>query len=63
MKFLVYGLVTGTKFLGEWEAKDEDEAVSLALQSAQNRVSLCHYCSHKFDLDNNQCEEASAEPA
>jgi hypothetical protein len=59
--FMVYGLVTGTKYLGEFKAETADEAVDMALQSDANDVSLCHQCSGGFDLDNKSCMDATAE--
>jgi len=50
-KFRVYGIITGTKYLGEFEAETADEAEDKASSSEANAVSLCHQCSGEFDLD------------
>lgn len=57
----VYGLLTGTKFLGRYEAKSKEQAIDMALNSEKNYVSLCHQCSDDFDLDENLCQSAVAE--
>lgn len=46
MKFACYGRVVGTKYLGEVEAENSDEAVELAhnLPEAQC-ISVCHQCA------------------
>ena len=59
-KFEVYGLLTGSKYLGEFEAATEAEAIEMALASGKNHVSLCHQCSHDFDLDEHSAHDATA---
>ena len=61
MKYVVFGIVTGTKYLGTWEADSPDEAIDKALQSDDNHISVCHYCSRSFDLDDICCQEGIAE--
>jgi len=49
-KYRVYGVVTGGKYLGEFEANTPEEAKQLALDSDEAHVSLCHQCC-------DQCED------
>lgn len=55
-KFRVVGIVTGSKYLGEFEAPDEDTAVEMALNSNAAHVGLCHQCSE-------HCEDPSIDSA
>lgn len=50
-KFRVYGLVTGTKFLGVFEANTPEEAKEMAAISEENFITLCHQCSREVELD------------
>lgn len=50
-KFDVYGVFTGTKYLGTYEAKTGADAEELAAESDGNYVTLCHQCSNDLDLD------------
>lgn len=54
--YSVVGLVTGSKFLGIFEASSEDEAIEMALNSDAAYVSLCHQCS-------SQCEDGEIQTA
>lgn len=58
-RYRVYGTVTASKYLGEFEADSEDEAVEAALNSAEAHVSLCHQCAD--EMDDPEVHEASAE--
>lgn len=49
--YRVYAVVTGSKYLGTVEAKDEDDAKEKAFDLDSCHVSLCHQCD-------NECEEA-----
>nr|WP_297388201.1 hypothetical protein [uncultured Roseateles sp.] len=60
-KFRVYGIVTGTKYLGEFEAETEEEATAMGLNSTNNSLSICHRCSESFDLDDVACGDAHVE--
>ena len=51
-KFSVYAKVTGTKFIGEFTAKNKQEAIEMAEESSNCWVSLCHQCS-------SECEDPS----
>lgn len=41
----VTGVVTGSKWLGEFVAETEAEAIQMALESDAAQVGLCHQCS------------------
>lgn len=58
-RYRVRGTVIGTKYLGEFEANSEEEAVELALNSEEACVSLCHQCSG--DCEDPEIHEANAE--
>jgi len=47
-KFRVYGIVSGSKYLGEHEAKDKDDAEYKAMKQ-NGYVSLCHQCCRECD--------------
>jgi hypothetical protein len=51
MKYHAYAIVTGSKYLGEFEADSPEEAEKMAATSDAGYISLCHKCSH-------QCEDA-----
>ncbi len=44
-----YGAVVGTKYLGEVEAKSEEEAIEKAFELDTCFVSLCHQCSSETE--------------
>jgi hypothetical protein len=48
-KFNVYGVVTGTKFLGVFEANTKEEAIQMA--SPEASACLCHQCD-------SECQDA-----
>jgi hypothetical protein len=48
-QFRVYGVVSGSKYLGVFEAETKEEAIKLATPEAS--VCLCHQCSE-------ECEDA-----
>ena len=58
-KFRVYGIVTGSKYIGEYEAETEGEACNLAEKDAY--VSFCHKCAR--ECDSAEIGELQAEPA
>jgi hypothetical protein len=43
-KFNVVGAVSGSKYLGTFEAATAEEAIEMALNSDEASVSLCHQC-------------------
>lgn len=47
MKWLAFGAVTASTFIGEYEADTKEEAELLA--GADARVSVCHECSRKIE--------------
>jgi len=57
--FRVNATVTGSKYLGEFEAETAEDAIEMALNSDRAVVSLCHHCSDKC-ID-PECSEAFAE--
>jgi hypothetical protein len=59
-KFRVWAAVTGTKYLGEFEAETKEQAEEMALVSDAASVRLCHQCSD--ECEDPQCDSASAEP-
>lgn len=61
MRYNVYGIVTGTKYIGEFEAASKEEAVEIALQSKNNNFHLCCECSGNVELDEMSCQDAHAE--
>lgn len=48
MKYLVYGKVVGTKWMGTVEAENEKEAMKLA-NELDSHVSICHQCADEVD--------------
>lgn len=48
-KYRVYGTVTGSKYLGEFEADTKEEAMDKAAESDECYVSLCHQCAREAD--------------
>ena len=60
MLYKVYGVVTGSKYLGEFEADTAEEAVDLALESDEACCCLCHACSR--ECEDPSIESATAEP-
>lgn len=50
-KFRVYGVFTGSRYLGEFEAETAEAAEQLAAESGENHVCLCHQCSSEIELD------------
>ena len=41
-KYTIHGIVTATKYIGEYEANSKDEAEAMAWEDAY--VSVCHNC-------------------
>lgn len=46
-KFSIHGVVTATKYIGEYEANSKEEAEAMAWEDAY--VSVCHNCSSEVD--------------
>lgn len=60
-KFAVYGVATASKFLGYFEAENEQQAKEMASESDEYYISLCHHCSRGLDIGDfyeEQAEEA-----
>jgi hypothetical protein len=60
-KWSVWAKVTGTKYLGDFEAATKEDAEAMALNSDAASVNLCHYCTP--NCEDPECVEAMAEPA
>lgn len=56
-KYSVYGKVVATKYIGEFEADSEDEAIKMAEDEAY--VSVCHQCSS--EVEDPEIDEIFAE--
>ena len=48
-KYACYGRVVGTKYLGEVEAENAEEAAEKAEQLDTTYISLCHHCSAQVE--------------
>jgi hypothetical protein len=48
-KYRVYGVVTGTKYIGEFEADSKEEAEQMAWDSEKGYISICHQCAREID--------------
>jgi hypothetical protein len=59
-KFHVYATVKGTKYLGEFEAEDEDAAIEVASAAGSAYINLCHQCGTQ--CEDAQCDDFTAEP-
>ena len=60
-KFSVIGIFTASKHLGVFEAETEQEAIQMALGSANNNATLCCQCSDEVELDDYSAHQAIAE--
>ena len=50
-KFRVHDLATVSYCIGEYEAKNKEEAEQMAIDNPQNKAPiLCHHCSSKLDV-------------
>ena len=57
-KYSVYGVVVGTKHIGEYEANSKEEAIEMAENDAY--VSLCHQCAGS-EIDEPEIDELRAD--
>jgi len=48
-KYRVYGVVTGSKYLGEVEAANAEEAEQKAFDELEIGCFLCHQCSSEAE--------------
>ena len=51
-KYIVYGVMTASVILGEYEAKNKEDAIKQAESnnSANWMPSLCHQCAREVEL-------------
>jgi hypothetical protein len=50
MKYNVYAVITGSKYIGEFEAASKEEAEDKAWETIGcDSVGLCHQCSSEID--------------
>lgn len=50
-KYRIYAKAIASKYIGEFEANNEQEAIEKAeLSDACHIQSLCHQCSHEMDI-------------
>ena len=51
-KYIVYGLISASKKIGEYEAKSEEEAIEMAEKdkNANWDYSICHQCSSEIEI-------------
>lgn len=54
-KFRVSATVVGSKYIGEFEAETEEEALELAANSDEAWLNICHRCSS--ECEDAQCTE------
>lgn len=59
-KYRVYGVMTASIVIGEYEADSKDAAIEMSGQdeNANYYASLCHQCSSEIDLGDIYKEEA-----
>lgn len=60
MKYRIYAAVKGTKYVGEIEAANMDEAEEMAQQHENLCVSFCHHCAAQ--LSDPMIDEVIVEP-
>ncbi|MGM1048378.1 MAG: hypothetical protein ACQEXX_19875 [Bacillota bacterium] len=58
-KFRVYGAVKATKYIGEFEAANKEEAEQMAWDSDGASVSVCWHCAK--DVEDPEIEEMIVE--
>lgn len=58
-KYSVYGVVTGGKYLGVFEAENKEAAEEMAMNSEAAQISFCHHCSR--DCEDPQILEFAVE--
>ncbi len=55
-KYRVYGKITASKYLGEYEADSADEAEEMAIDE-HGSITLCHQCSGECaDPEIHECD-------
>ena len=58
-RYHVYAKVTGSKYLGEFEADSPEQAMEKADASTAARVSFCHQCSIQCENPEAVADDAS----
>lgn len=48
-KFRAYARVIGSKYLGEFEAKNKEQAEEIALNSDEAYISVCYQCAKEIE--------------
>lgn len=48
-KYMIYAAITGSKYLGEVEAANKEEAEELGWALEEGCVILCHQCSSECE--------------
>lgn len=48
-RYHVTGAVTGSKYMGEFEADSPEEAIELAMAGEGAHCSVCHHCSSQVE--------------
>jgi hypothetical protein len=61
-KFAVYGVATASKFLGEYEAETQDEAIEMARVEGDYSFHTCHQCARHVDIGDIYEEQAEEIP-
>ena len=59
-KFRVSATVTGSKYIGEFEAATAEEAEQMAYDSGEASISLCHQCAS--ECEDPECSKMHVEP-
>ena len=49
-KFAVYALYHASKYIGEYEAENEEDAIEKAGEDADGFISLCHQCAGEVEI-------------
>lgn len=51
-KYSVYGLISASVYLGDYEAESEEAAIEMAEADDENdfNPTLCHHCSNSLDI-------------
>jgi hypothetical protein len=60
MKYLIYGKVVGSKYIGEVEASNKKEAIEKGWKLDEVCVCLCHQCSG--ECEDGEISDLIAEP-
>lgn len=60
-RYRVYAPLVATKYLGEYEASTEDEAIEMALNSDEaDGVGLCRQCSDRVGDSKMEIDDSKA---